>query len=56
MSAEQFLTHWLQYFEAANQRDMDLLDRLTDEYFATDVIFHWPGLTDLAQGSAGQKA
>lgn len=56
MSAKQFLTNWLQYFEAANQRNVDLLDRLTDEYFATDVIFHWPGWTDLEQGSAGQKA
>jgi len=55
MSTNQFTTNWLRYLEALNQRDVNLMDRLTDECMTTDAIFHMPGWPDMGSGSAAQK-
>jgi len=45
----------LHLFEAVNSGDLSVLDRLSEEYFAADYVWHFPGVTDLPPGPAGMK-
>lgn len=56
MSAGEMRTMWTRYYESVNQRDIDLIDRLTDEYYTSDAIFHNPTSPVSGSGSAAQKA
>lgn len=56
MSVDEMRTMWIRYYESINQRDIDLIDRLTDEYFTSDAIFHNPNAPVSGTGSAAQKA
>lgn len=52
MSMEQFKARYLRYLDTFNQGDMDLMERMTDELFTVDAIFHLPGWSDVGSGSA----
>ncbi len=44
-----------QWFAAFNARDMDRLDRLTDEIYAVDWVLHDPGSPNFGRGPAAVK-
>ena len=50
---DKSLTH--RFVEAWDNRDLELMDRITDELFAEDLIQHVPDMPELAQGIAPQK-
>jgi hypothetical protein len=33
----------LRMIEAVNARDVDMIDRLADEFYAADYVYHHPG-------------
>jgi hypothetical protein len=42
----------LRYMEAINSRDLSVIDKAADEFFAADYVWHFPGVTDLPPGPA----
>ena len=45
----------LRWFEAVNSRDLTAIDRVADEFFTADYVWHFPDVTDLQPGPAGVK-
>ena len=56
MSGDQVKAKWFRYRDAINQRDLDLLDRVADELFTADVVYHAPGMVYAGSGRVAQKA
>ena len=55
MSTDQnkaLLNRWV---EAWNTHDLEQIDRLADEIYAADSVYHNPGIADLPVGPAGVK-
>jgi predicted SnoaL-like aldol condensation-catalyzing enzyme len=46
----------LRWIEAVSSRDLSAIDRVADEFFADDYVWHLPGLTGLQPGPAGVKS
>ena len=58
MSAEQFVPVLRRFLDAFNQRDLALLDQLSDELVTADMIWHDPSMPSIPEGTgpAVQKA
>ena len=46
----------LRWMEAISSRDLSAIDRVADEFFTDDYVWHFPGLTGLQPGPAGVKS
>jgi ketosteroid isomerase-like protein len=46
----------LRWLEAVNSRDLSAIDRVADEFFTADYVWHFPGLTGQQPGPAGVKS
>ena len=56
MGAEQQLrADYLRWIEAINSKDLDLIDRTTDELIARDYVWHHSAIADPRQGREGVK-
>jgi predicted SnoaL-like aldol condensation-catalyzing enzyme len=51
--AKEGLLHWL---EAVNSNDLSVIDRVADEFFTADYVWHAPGFTGRQPGPAGVKS
>jgi ketosteroid isomerase-like protein len=47
---------FLRWMEAINSRDLSAIDRVADELFTADYVWHFPGFTGLQPGPAGVKS
>ncbi len=55
MSINDDKTLFVRYFEALNQKDIELADKLADECVAIEGISHMPAFPDVPAGSEAQK-
>jgi predicted ester cyclase len=56
MATEQQLrADYLRWIEAINSKDLDLMDRTTDELIARDYVWHHSVISDPQQGAEGVK-
>jgi ketosteroid isomerase-like protein len=55
MSTEQYKLDMRRWMDALNKRDLNLLDTLADELYATDYVLHDPDFPNLPPGPAGVK-
>ena len=46
----------LRWLEAVNSRDLSAIDRVADEFFTDDYVWHFPGVIGLQPGPAGMKS
>ena len=56
ITREIFKERLLRWLEAISSRDLSAIDRVADDFFTDDYVWHFPGLTGLQPGPAGIKS